>query len=130
MQSFSLWSGRVMSTLVVLFLLMDGTMKLMNVEPVRKATVELGYPPGTTVPIGLIVLACALVYALPRTAVLGAVFITALCGGAIASQLRIGSPMFSHILFGVYIAVLAWAGLWLRNDRLRELLPLFTSTPT
>ncbi len=81
----------------------------------------MGYPSGTGVKIGLIALACAALYAFPPTAVLGAVLITGLCGGAIASHLRIGSPLFSHVLFGFYIGALAWIGLWLRSERLRDL---------
>jgi hypothetical protein len=115
------WIGRVISGLVLLFLLFDGGSKLMDIEPVRRAMVELGYPSGTGMKIGVIVLFCAALYAFPPTAVLGAVLITGLCGGAIASHLRIGSPLFSHVLFGLYVAALAWGGLWLRTDRVRVL---------
>jgi hypothetical protein len=118
------WTGRLISGLVVLFLLFDATIKLLNLEMVRRSYVELGYPPGVGLAIGLIVLACAVLYAFPRTAVLGAVLITALCGGAIASQLRIGSPLFSHVLFGVYVAALAWGGLWMRSESVRSMLPV------
>jgi hypothetical protein len=121
------WTGRVLSTLVVLFLIFDGLIKLLNIEAVQKATLELGYPQSTTLAIGIIVLTCAALYAFPRTAVLGAVLVTALCGGAIASQLRIGSPMFSHVLFGFYLALVAWGGLWLRSDDVRSMLPLTAS---
>jgi hypothetical protein len=123
------WAGRAISGIVVAFLLFDATIKLLNLEVVRRSYVELGYPPDVGLAIGLIVLACALLYALPHTAVLGAVLITGLCGGAVASQLRIGSPLASHVLFGVYIGVLAWAGLWLRSGSVRSLLPFIQSTP-
>jgi hypothetical protein len=116
------WIGRVISAVVVLFLLVDGVSKLMDIQPVQRAMVELGYPSNTGVKIGVVALVCAALYAFPPTAVLGAVLITGLCGGAIASHLRIGSPLFSHVLFGLYIGGLAWVGLWLRSERVREFL--------
>jgi hypothetical protein len=115
------WTGRVISTVVVLFLLFDGISKFMDIAPVQRAMLELGYPSDTGVKIGVIAVVSAVMYAFPPTAVLGAVLITGLCGGAIASHLRIGSPLLSHILFGLYIGVLSWAGLWLRSERVREL---------
>jgi hypothetical protein len=118
------WIGRVMSGAVLLFLLFDGGSKLMDIQPVQRAMAELGYPSDTGMKIGVIVLFCAALYAFPPTAVLGAVLITGLCGGAIASHLRIGSPLFSHVMFGLYVAVLAWGGLWLRSDRVRVLFSL------
>ncbi len=117
-----MWIGRALSTLVVLFLLFDGVSKLMDIQPVQRAMAELGYPGDTGVKIGVVALACAALYAFPPTAVLGAVLITGLCGGAIASHLRIGSPLFSHVLFGLYLGALAWVGLWLRSERFREFL--------
>jgi hypothetical protein len=118
------WAGRVLSGLVVLFLLMDATMKLLDLQPVRDAQTQLHWPLQHDRTIGVIVLACLVLYALPRTAVLGAILMTALLGGAIASHLRNGDPLFSHTLFGVYVGLMAWGGLWLRDERLRSLLPV------
>ncbi|SDR55723.1 DoxX-like family protein [Rhizobiales bacterium GAS191] len=119
-----LWAGRAMSGLVVLFLLFDSTIKLIKIAPVVEAMNELGYPDELSRVLGVIVLACAILYAIPRTSVLGAILLTALLGGAIASHLRIGSPIFSHTLFGSYLGLLAWGGLFLQDARLRALIPL------
>jgi hypothetical protein len=118
------WAGWSMSGLTVLFLLMDGVTKLMMIGPVVEATKELGYPLGLVRPIGIIALVCAVLYAIPRTAVLGAIIITGLLGGAIASKLRLEEPLFSQVLFGAYVGVLAWGGLYLRDGRLRALFPM------
>ena len=119
-----LWTGRVMSALVVLFLAMDCTMKLLDLDQVRTATTQLGWPTSLDRTIGVIELVCLVLYAVPRTAVLGAILTTGLLGGAIASHLRQGDPLFSHVLFGVYIGLLAWGGLYFRDDRLRGMIPL------
>jgi len=119
-----LWSGWTMSGVVLLFLLMDGVTKLLLIPPVVAATTQIGYPIETVRPIGIIVLVCAALYAAPRTAVLGAILITGLLGGAVAAKMRLEAPLFSHVLFGVYVGVLAWGGLYLRDPRLRALLPL------
>ncbi len=119
-----LWTGRVMSALVVLFLAMDCTMKLLDLQQVRTAATQLGWPTSLDRTIGIIELVCLVFYAVPRTAVLGAILTTGLLGGAIASHLRQGDPLFSHVLFGVYIGLLAWGGLYLRDDRLRAMIPL------
>jgi ABC-type transport system involved in cytochrome c biogenesis permease component len=116
-----LWTGRIMSGFAALFLLFDSAMKLLRVAPVIKATAELGYPASTIVPIGLILLACVVTYLVPRTAILGAVLLTGYLGGAVASNLRAGNPLFSHTLFPIYFAVLIWGGLYLRDGRLRGL---------
>jgi hypothetical protein len=118
------WTGRVMSGLVVAFLLMDATMKFMQLDIVRTTGEALGWSANTAVPLGVIVLTCAVLYAVPRTAVLGAILLTGLLGGAIATHMRIGSPLFSHTLFGVYLGLIAWGGLFLREPRLRALIPL------
>jgi hypothetical protein len=121
----ALWTGRVMSALVVLFLIFDATIKLIPIQPVIDSMNELGYPPtvGLARGIGIVTAICIVLYVWPRTAVLGAILMTGLFGGAIASHLRIGSPVFSHLLFGVYLGLLAWGGLWLRDPRLRALVP-------
>ena len=120
------WVSYAMSGLIIAFMVLDGVMKLVPFDIVIKATADLGYPASTTFARGLGVLAliCTALYALPRTAVLGAILLTAYMGGAVASHLRLGDPLFSHILFGVYLAVLAWGGLYLRDARVRAVLPL------
>jgi DoxX-like family len=119
-----LWAGRILSALPVLFLLMDGIMKLVKPEPVVKATTELGYPESVIMTLGVVLLVCVVLYVIPRTAILGAILLTGYFGGAIATQMRVGNPLFSHILFPVYLAVLIWGGLFLRDSRLRALIPL------
>jgi hypothetical protein len=117
------WTGRVLSGLVVLFLLFDGGIKLIPLEVVLTTSQELGIPVQIARTLGVLTLACTLLYAWPRTAVLGAVLLTGYLGGAIYVHVRAGSPLFSHTLFGVYLGLLAWGGLWLRDARLRALFP-------
>jgi hypothetical protein len=119
-----LWAGRVISALPALFLLMDAIMKLMKPAFVVQATVQLGYPESAIIGLGIVLLACTVLYLIPRTAVLGAILLTGYLGGAVATHVRIGSPLLSHTLFPVYIAVLVWGGLFLRDERLRALIPL------
>jgi hypothetical protein len=119
-----LWGGRVLSALPVLFLLFDSAIKLVKIQPVTDAFVQLGYPDSLARGIGVLELACTLLYAIPSTSVLGAILLTGLFGGAMATHLRVGDPWLSHILFSIYLAVPMWLGLYLRDDRLRELLPL------
>src|SRR2546427_1841546 len=118
-----LWAGRIISALVVLFLLFDGTTKLMKVAPVLEASAQLGYPVNTIVGIGITALVCTVVYVIPQTSVLGAILLTGYLGGAVASNVRIGNPMF-NTLFPIVFAALMWAGIFLRDDRLRALIPL------
>ena len=119
-------AGYVMSGLVIAFMVFDGGMKLVPFDVVIKATAELGYPasPDLMRGLGVVALICTVLYAWPRTAVLGAVLLTAYMGGTVATHLRIGNPLFTHMLFGVYLAILAWGGLYLRDARVRALLPL------
>jgi hypothetical protein len=119
-----LWTGRILSTLAVLFMLMDGAMKLMKPDFVVKATVQLGFPENVIVPLGITVLICTILYAVPRTAILGAILLTGYLGGAVATHVRSGDPLFSHILAPVYFAVILWIGLYLREPRLSALVPL------
>jgi DoxX-like protein len=114
-----LWTGRVMSALVVLFLLFDGVTKLLRLPMVVEATRRLGYPESSIQVIGVILLVCTVLYAIPTTAVLGAVLLTGYLGGAVATNLRVGNPLFSHVLFPVYMGALLWAGLLLRRPQLR-----------
>jgi hypothetical protein len=120
----ALRTGRVLSALAILFLLFDAVMKLVKPAPVVEATVQLGYPESSIVGIGIALLVCTLLYTVPRTAVLGAVLLTGYLGGAVATNVRIGNPLFTHVLFPVYVAALVWGGLYLREGRLRALLPL------
>lgn len=119
-------AGFLMSGLVITFMLFDAGMKLFPLDIVIKTTAELGYPPspGLARGLGILALVCTALYALPRTATLGAIFLTAYMGGAVATHLRVGNPLFTHILFGAYLAVFAWGGLYLRDARIRALLPL------
>jgi hypothetical protein len=119
-----LWTGRVLTTLATLFLLFDGGMKLVQPQPVTQAMTQLGFPLHLSVPIGIILLACTLLYALPPTAVFGAILLTGYLGGAIVVQMRIGAPLLSTTLFPIYFAVLLWAGIFLREPRLRALIPI------
>jgi len=118
-----LWTGRIISALMVLFLLFDGVTKLMKVPQVLEAQARLGYPANDALGIGITVLACTLVYVIPRTSVLGAILLTGYLGGAVASQVRIGAPIFDTC-FPIIFGVLIWAGLYLRNQQLPALIPL------
>jgi hypothetical protein len=124
LQSTRLWAGRIISALVVLFLLFDTVLKLMRLGPAVEGTVKLGYPESLVLAIGILELFCLVLYVIPRTSVLGAILLTGYLGGAVATHVRMGNPLFSHVLFPVYIGVLLWGGLFLREDRLRALMPL------
>jgi len=117
-------AGLIMTVVAVLFLLFDSVIKVMRVAPAVEGTVQLGYPATAVLGIGIIQLVCLVTYVLPRTAVLGAILLTGYLGGAVATHVRIGSPLLTHILFPVYVAVLIWGGLYLRDERLRALVPL------
>jgi DoxX-like family len=121
-----LYAGYALSGLVVLFLLMDAIMKLLALPIVLETTAQLGYPgePAFARGLGALLLVCTIVYVIPRTAVLGAVLLTAYLGGAVATHVRVASPLFTHVLFGVYLGVMLWGGLFLRDARLRALFPL------
>jgi hypothetical protein len=119
-----LWTGRIMSTLPALFLFIDAVGKLLKPAPVVEGTVQLGYPESVLLGLGIVLLTCTVLYVIPRTAIFGAILLTGYLGGAVATHVRVGSPLFSHILFPVYLAVLIWGGLYLRDERLRALIPL------
>src|SRR5437660_211441 len=120
----ALWAGRVVSALPVLFLLMDGVMKLVKPAVVVEATVKLGYPESTILGMGIVLLACTILYVIPPTSVLGAILLTGYLGGAVATHVRVGDPLFTHTFFPVYLGILIWGGLYLRDVRLRALIPL------
>ncbi len=119
-----LWAGRIISALPVLFLLFDGVIHLTRIAPVVDSFNQLGYPIVLALGLGIIELVCVVLYVVPPTSVLGAILLTGYLGGAVASNLRIGAPLFSNALFPVYVGVLLCAGLYLRSNRLRALLPL------
>jgi hypothetical protein len=120
----SLWTGRTLSILSILFMLMDAVMKLIKPAFVVDATLKLGYQQSVIQGLGIALLICTILYAIPRTSVLGAILLTGYLGGAVASNLRVGSPLFSHVLFPIYFALVLWGGLYLRDKRLRGLAPL------
>jgi len=119
----ALRTGRVLSTLAVLFLLLDSVGKLMEIPPVVAGSTALGYPASTVLPIGVILLLCVATYVIPSTSVLGAVLLTGYLGGAVATHVRVENPLLSHTLFPIYVALFVWGGLFLRDARLRALLP-------
>jgi hypothetical protein len=114
----------ILSALPVLFLLVDGLGKLARIAPVLESFAALGYPEHLARSIGLLELACLAVYLSPRTGALGAVLLTGYLGGAVATHVRIGNPAATHVLFPIYIGVLLWAGLALRDRRVRAWLPV------
>jgi|SRR5687768_17407976 len=117
------WTGRIISGLVTLFLLLDGAAKLFKPAVVVEGTLALGYPESSIIPLGIALLASTLLYAFARTSTLGAILLTGYLGGAVATHVRIGHPLFTHTLFPVYLGVLIWLGLLLREPALRGLLP-------
>ena len=121
----ALWSGRLLSGLVIVFLLFDGAIKLVPWPVVTETMDRMGYGSSEALArsLGLITIVCTALYAVPPTSILGAILLTGYLGGAIASHVRIGSPIFSHILFGFYLGLMVWGGLWLRDRSLRTLLP-------
>jgi hypothetical protein len=120
--STRLWTGRTLTAIAVLFLLFDATLKLLKLPVAVDTTVQIGYPAAVIVPLGLLELALLVVYLTPRAAPLGAILWTAYLGGAVATHVRIGSPVFTHVLFPTYVAATLWGGLWLRDTRVRALL--------
>lgn len=119
------WTGRVLSGVVVLFLLFDGAIKLLPLQVVTETLDKMGWgaSDGLARSLGIITIACTVLYAVPPTSILGAILLTGYLGGAIASHVRIDSPLFSHTLFGLYLGLILWGGLWLRDPALRSLLP-------
>jgi hypothetical protein len=120
----AIWTSRILGGLAVLFLLFDAIGKVMRPVQVVEGTTQLGWPVGVILPLGIIQLVCLALYLIPRTSVLGAILWTGYLGGAVATHVRIGNPLFSHILFPTYIALLLWGALWLRDRRVRALLPI------
>jgi hypothetical protein len=120
----AVWIGRVLTALFALFMLgASAAPKLMGMPIAEETMAQLGWPPGHAFWIGVVELTCVLLYLFPRTSVLGAVLFMALYGGAMATHIRIGSPLFSHTLFSIYLALFMWGGLWLRDPALRAIFP-------
>ncbi len=122
-----IWAGRILSGIVILFIVMDGIMHMTKGAPVVDAFARLGWPIGLAVLLAVVELVCVAVYAYPRTSVFGAILLTGYLGGAVATHLRVGSSLFGETLFPVYIGILMWGGLYGREARLRELIPFSKS---
>ena len=120
--SATAWAGRVLSGIAVAFLLFDAVGKLIRVAPVVEGTTKLGYPDTAVFSLGVLLLVGVVMYAIPRTSLLGAIYLAAYLGGAVATHFRVGNPLATHILFPVYVAACVWGGLALRNPRLMSLL--------
>lgn len=120
-----LWTGRVLTGLFALFMLGASIApKLLHLPVVDETMIQLGWSPSQVLMIGLIELVCLILYLVPQTSILGAVLMMGLLGGAMATQVRVGNPLFSHILFSAYLGLFMWGGLWLRDGRLRAVFPL------
>ena len=117
-------AGHILSAIPILFLLFDSAIKFTTIEPVMESFVQLGYSADLAVSIGILEVACLVLYVIPRTSVLGAILLTGYLGRAVATHVRVGSPLLTHILFPIYVAALVWGGLFLREGRLRALIPL------
>ena len=119
------WTGRVLSGVVIAFLLFDGAIKLVPLPVVTETMDKMGWGASDNLArsLGLITIVCTLLYAVPPTSILGAILLTSYLGGAIAAHVRIDSPLFTHTLFGLYLGLILWGGLWLRDGTLRSLLP-------
>ena len=117
--------GRVLSGLVIVFLLFDGAIKLVPWPVVTETMEKMGYGSSESLArtLGVITIACTVLYSIPPTSILGAILLTGYLGGAMASHVRIGSPLFTHILFGLYLGLMVWGGLWLRDSSLRDFIP-------
>lgn len=118
-----LWTGRILSGLPALFLLIDGASKLFKPAPVVEATTKLGYSESVILPLGVVLMTCTIIYLIPRTAILGAILLTGYLGGAVNTHVRAGEGWFP-VLFPVVFGVFLWGGLYLRDERLQELIPM------
>jgi hypothetical protein len=118
-----LWAGRIMAGLVILTLLFDSMGKITKAAAVMKGITEVGYPVSSIVPIGITLLVCTFLFAIPRTSILGAILLTGYLGGAVATNVRAGFPLFSYVLVPVYVGILIWGSLYLLEPRVRAILP-------
>jgi DoxX-like protein len=119
----ALFAGRILSGLAVLFMLFDAIIKLLRHPAAVQGSVELGYPESVVFGLGIVLVVCLVLYVVPRTAVLGAILFTGYLGGAVATHVRVGNPILTHVLSPVYVAAFLWVGLWLRDERIRAILP-------
>lgn len=117
-----MWTGRILSGVAVLFLAFDAVAKLLRLGPVIEGTVKMGYPESTVVPIGVLLFVGVVLYVVPKTSVVGAIYLAAYLGGAVASHVRLGNPLLTHVLFPVYVAALLWGGLALRSPKVLAVL--------
>jgi hypothetical protein len=119
------WLGRILSGLVIVFLLLDGAIKLVPWPVVTETMDKMGYGSSENLAriLGIITVVCTVLYSVPPTSILGAILLTGYLGGAMASHVRIDSPLFTHTLFGLYLGLMLWGGLWLRDPSLRNLIP-------
>jgi hypothetical protein len=124
MQMNSIWIGRILSALAAVALFADSLGKLVQAQPVIDGTLALGYPRESVFTLGVILFICVVAYVVPRTSVVGAILLTAYLGGAVATHVRVESPLLTHVLFPTYVAAFVWGGLLLRDRRLRAFLPL------
>ena len=120
---FMTYAGWGLSVIVIIFLAMDLTMKFMRLPIVLSTTEQLGWPTSSITALAVLLMIATVLYAFPKTSVLGAILLTGYLGGAVATHVRIGSPLFSHVLFGVYLGLFVWGGLYLRDVRVRSLIP-------
>lgn len=128
MTTKQIWTGRVLSGIAIAFMLFDGGIKFTGIEAVADSLAQLGLPADIAPTLGILSLICTLLYAIPRTAVFGAVLLTGYLGGAIAINLRVGNPLFSHVLFPIYLSLFIWGGLWFRDERVRAVFPTRATT--
>jgi hypothetical protein len=119
----AIWTGRIISGFVTAFMIFDGVIHILRPAPVVEAFAKLNFPLRFAVPLAVIELLALLLYVIPRTAILGAILLTAYYGGAVAIQLPTGNSLFGEILFPVYFGILLWAGIYLRDEKLRALIP-------
>jgi hypothetical protein len=118
------WAGYIISGIPALFLLLDAIGKFVMPAPVVEGTQQLGYSVNVILPLGIVLLMCTILYIIPRTSILGAILLTGYLGGAVTTHVRIDNPLFTHVLFPVYLGIFLWLGLFLREPRLRMLVPL------
>ncbi|MBB3109717.1 hypothetical protein FHS18_001780 [Paenibacillus phyllosphaerae] len=118
------WAAYLLSGIVIVFMLMDSISKLFKPASIVESTTSLGFAEHHLLTIGILGLISTVLYAFPRTSILGAILLTGYYGGVVATHIRLDNPLFSHVLFSVYLAIFAWAGLWLRDPRVRKLFSL------
>jgi len=119
----AIWTGYVLTYIAVLFMLFDSITKIMKTDQVVKATAQLGFPVEDIPVIGIILLVCIIIYVIPKTSILGAILLTGYLGGAVVTNLRISAPLFSNVLFPVYMGIIVWGGIFLRDELLRKIIP-------